>query len=144
MRRLIGILVFGLTTGGAVAGPPGCPYKVIPIYEHLLTPEQRSAAFAGKPNGDPVVDEAIFRLKAANQADSFPSRKAKSITWEQAKTLILLGAVRKTFSYKGGLLDLVTSRGTTYHTKLPSGADLDAVLNSVDPCFLYITREIVG
>jgi hypothetical protein len=142
--RLIAILVFGLTTGGAVAGPPGCPYEVIPIYKHLLTPEQRNAAFAGKPNGDPVVDEAIFRLKAATQAEPFPSRKAKSITWEQAKTLILLGAVRRTLSYQGGLVDLITSRGTTYHTKLPSGADLNAVLSSVDPCFLYITREVVG
>jgi hypothetical protein len=141
--RLAAILVFVLSAGGAVAGPPECPYKVVPIYEHLLTPEQRSAAFAGKPNGDPVVDEAILRLKVAMQAESFPSGKSRSITWEQAKTLILLGAVSKTFSYRGGLVTLVTSRGTTYHTKLPSGADLDAVLNSVDPCFLYITREFV-
>ena len=34
-------------------------------------------------------------------------------------------------------------RSTAYDTKLPSGVDLGDVLNSVDPCFLYITREIV-
>jgi hypothetical protein len=141
--RLIAILFLTLYAGGADADPPACPYKVVPIYEHLLTPEQRNAAFAGRPNGDPVVDEAIIRLNAFKQAPSFPSGKSKSISWEQAKTLILLGAVRQTFSYRGGLVSLVTSRGTAYDTKLPSGVDLGDVLNSVDPCFLYITREIV-
>jgi|HubBroStandDraft_1064217.scaffolds.fasta_scaffold709633_1 hypothetical protein len=45
---------------------------------------------------------------------------------------------------RDGAVVLVTSNAISYTTKAPSEAQLSAILNSVDPCYLFIEREIVG
>lgn len=142
--RVIATLMLSATSVAALAVPPvSCPYRVVPIFENVLSSAQRQATLDGKPNGDPVVTEAIVRLKARQAYQAPRNAKVTRLSWEKAKTLVLLGAVHATIEARDRTVWLVTPEGSVYETTRPNGVDLYALLNSVDPCSLYIDREIL-
>lgn len=141
--RITALTILALVASPAIAGPSACPYKTASMYEHLLTPDQRKAAFDGQQNGDPVVDELAPRIKSMMHPSATPIGE-KSITWEQSRALILLGLIRSTFEFGDGSVVLVALSGSSYRTKPPSTRALWAVLDSVDPCLLFISRAVVA
>jgi hypothetical protein len=113
------------------------------MYEQLLSSDQGKAALEGERSGDPLVDEAALRLKTLKTPSVGTPTGTTSLTWRQARTLILPGLVRSTFEFGDGSVVLVALSGADYRTKPPSKAALNATLDSVDPCFLFIRRSLV-
>lgn len=113
------------------------------MYEHLLSSDQRKAALQGKRTGDPVVEEATLRLRILRTPSAETPKGTKSLNWEQARTLILLGVISSTFEFGDGSVVLVALSGSDYRTTPPSNKALHVTLDSVDPCLLFIRRAIV-
>lgn len=112
------------------------------MYERLLGPDQGKAALEGERRDDPVVEEAALHLKALRAPMAETPKGSESLTWAQARSLILLGVVHSTIEFADGSVVLVALSGSDYRTNPPSKAALHGTLDSVDPCFLFITRAV--
>ena len=123
----------------AVAGPLDCKDTGLRP-NHLLSASEMDLATRGTPSSDPIISEASFLLnKASDDISAEEMRRAGSISWSQARRLLLLGAVTRLHSSPGASVYLMTRSGKFYSTKVTSPDDLWDLVRLVDPCGIYIT-----
>jgi hypothetical protein len=130
------VLLLALVVSEATrADPRGCG-------DEALTREQLAAVLDGKPNGDPVLVEAMSlpRLKPPRPAS--PAKSPKPILWEQARAMILLGVVVELFETRDSTVTLKVRAGNTYVAKEPRDAAVARVLELVDPCHAFIVHIV--
>ena len=96
----------------------------------------------GEVEGPPVVSEASFLLnRGPTEAISGDEmRRAISISWGQARRLLLLGTVNRLYTrYPAEALYVGTRSGKVYLTKVTQPDDLWSLTKLVDPCGVYIS-----
>ena len=94
------------------------------------------------PTSDPVISEARFLLDRGPIEDisGDEMRRAISITWSQARRLLLLGTVTRLYTkYPAEGLYLGTRSKKVYFTKVTQPDDLWDLTKLVDPCGVYIS-----
>lgn len=119
------------------AQPPLCGDKT-PQHTDLLSFEQWQSVLNETPGDDPVLEEAIA-LEKAKYGEKPPTlEKAIRVTWDQARKLILLGAVRQTEQSHDLTVWLITGTGRIYVSREPQIDEIYRVAGIVDPCDIYI------
>jgi hypothetical protein len=106
----------------------------------LLTPEQWQSVLAENADGDPVLLEAIEHERTQGQDDLAPKGAPIPISWTQARTLILLGAVRTTYQAHDLRVILAMHSGRRFITHEPTLDAVSKVVAAVDPCHAYIRQ----
>jgi hypothetical protein len=144
MRTLLLVLCTFMATG-AVASPVMCG-DTKSQHANLLSPEQWQAVLGGRAGGDPVLEEAaaLERIPEEHQPPEeellLALPKPRSLTWAQARTIILLGAARQIIQSHNLTVQLFTRSGKTYKTREPRINEVWKIAAVVDPCGLYIRR----
>jgi hypothetical protein len=134
MRKYV--LLLGLVVSDAsLADSPGCG-------DNALTPKQMTAVLDGKPNGDPVLLEAMALPRLSALQPLARAKSPKPISWEQARAMILLGAVVEFLEKRDLTVTLTTRGGNAYLTREPRDAEVSRLSELVDPCHTFI-RHIV-
>ena len=107
-----------------------------------LSSDQRQAVIDQDAKGDPVLAEAIA-LEQAKDRDLSPAKGAATptvIAWEQARRLLLLGAVRTAAQHHDLSVFMITRSGKAFTTREPRLDEIWKVVAEVDPCGVYIIR----
>jgi hypothetical protein len=137
MRSLI-VAIFSLAPLSIVAAqPPLCGDKKAQ-HADLLSVEQWQSVLNETPGDDPVLEEAIALEKAKYGEEPPNLEKAIRVNWDQARKLILLGAVRQTEQNHNLTVWLITGTGRIYVSREPHIDEIYRVAGIVDPCGVYI------
>jgi hypothetical protein len=107
-----------------------------------LSSDERRAVIDEDAKGDPVLAEAIA-LERAKYQDLSPAKDVASpvkIAWEQARRLLLLGAVRVAAEHHDLSVFLFTKSGKAFTTREPHLDEIWKVVKEVDPCGVYVVR----
>jgi len=91
--------------------------------------------------GDLVLGEAIA-LEQAKERDlsTTPIPSAPRISWDQARKLIRLGAVRVAAQHHDLTVLLITRSGKAFSTLEPRLDDVWEAVATVDPCGVYTIK----
>jgi hypothetical protein len=107
-----------------------------------LSSNERRAVIDEDAKGDPVLAEAIALERAKYQRLS-PAEDVASPTetaWEQARRLVLLGAVRVVAQHHDLSVFLFTKSRKAFTTREPRLDEIWKVVKEVDPCGVYVSR----
>ena len=110
--------------------------------KYPLSSDESRAVINEDAKGDPVLAEAIA-LERAKYQDLSPAKDVASpteITWEQARRLLLLGAVRIVWAHHNLSVFLFTKSGKAFTTREPRLNEIWKVVQEVDPCDVYVIR----
>jgi hypothetical protein len=130
---LIASLLFPLM---ALGSPPDC--RNAGLRPGVFSTKEWELVTSSSPSSDPWISEARFLLNRPDFSTD-EIQRAVSITWPQAKRLILLGSVSRIYTkYPNEGLTLGTRSGKTYQTKVTGHDDLWKLTKLVDPCGVYI------
>jgi hypothetical protein len=145
MRTLVAIAC--LVVWHSVSASPMCGDSK-PESESLLSQEQWNAVRAAALSGHSLVGDTVLKeelvvqrrvVKTGEIAHGKTMQRAVVIPWEQARKMILLGAVRSIFHSQGSKVLLTTLSGRTFASFEPNGGDTRELVNVVDPCRVFIS-----
>ena len=103
----------------------------------LLTDGEHEAVIDEHPNGDPVLVEAIAQERTRYPDPPLMWTALTNVTWDQARKIILLGAVHVLWEHLDLSVVLVTRSGHRYRSTEPALGEAEHVLGVVDPCHVY-------
>src|SRR5271170_7415146 len=137
--RFAKTILWALLSNPVVAQTVMCGDKS-PSHSDLLTEGQWRAVLEGKVNGDAIIEEAIAAEEQKRREGPTPVGKSRVIEWNQARTLILLGAVVKVIEHQNRSIMLIGVTGRRYTSVEPKISDVWRVTSVVDPCSIFIQR----
>lgn len=139
MLKALGVgIIFAAAAVVAMADAPMCG-DTTPRHEDLLSAEEWDLVTAGKSNGDLVLTEAAALEKAKALDSPQVVKGATRISWEQARKLILLGAVAKVIQLHDLSVQLTTRSKKVYAVQEPHIGAVIHMVKVVDPCQVLIT-----
>jgi hypothetical protein len=137
--RVAALVVFFALSPYAIADAPNC--KETGLRPDIFTSKEWESLRQESPSSNPVLSEGRYLFNRASKSISPKEmRLSESLSWQQAKKLILLGAVNRLFKdYPGPKLYLGTRSGRVYVTNVDSSDNLWDLTNLVDPCHVFIS-----
>lgn len=103
-----------------------------------LSKDEIAKVLSNQPGSDPVLREAAAIEKARGSPNPGAERAATTINWDQARKLVLIGAVIQLVALHDRVLFLTTRTGRTFRTKQPHIDAIWKLRKLVDPCSVFI------
>jgi hypothetical protein len=137
LKRASAGVIFSLTSAVAMADAPMCG-DMKPNHDELLSSQDWRLVARGQSNGDLVLAEAAAVETRKGQDAPLLVKNTKRITWDQARKLVLLGAVSKVVQSHDLSVQLTTRLKKVYVTREPKIDDIVHLVKVVDPCQVFV------